>query len=216
MDKQSVLKALKECREKSGKRKFKQSIDFILNLKNIDIKKSENQKEFFVPLPHPAKKKKICALVGGELKEEAQKNCDYTVISDDFPKYGKDKKAVKKLCEECEYFIAQANIMAQIATHFGRVLGPRGRMPNPKAGCVVPPKTLLKPVYEKLQVTAKAAWKKSLVLQVLIGTEDMKDEDIADNVMAYYTAVLHQLPNDINNIKSAYLKLTMGEVIKLG
>lgn len=216
MEKNTLLKSIKDCREKSKKRNFTQSFDLILNLKNINIKKTENQKEFFIVLPHATKKKKICALVSGELKEEANNNCDVTVMSDDFPNYAKDKKAVKKLTEECDYFIAQANIMPQVAGSFGRVFGPRGKMPNPKAGCIVPPKAQLKPVYEKLQKTVKAAWKKSLVLQVLIGTESMKDEEIADNIVAYYNAVLHQLPGELNNLKSVYLKMTMGSAIKLG
>lgn len=215
MEKAQILKAVKTCREKTKKRNFNQSFDLILNLKNINIKKTENQKEFFIVLPHATKKRNICALVGGELKEQAKENCDKVVLSDEFPKYAKDKKAVKKLTEECDFFVAQANIMPQVATNFGRVFGPRNKMPNPKAGCIVPPKAQLKPVYEKLQKTVKASWKKSLVLQALIGTESMKDEEIADNIYAYYNAVLNQLPNELNNLKSSYLKLTMGSAVKV-
>lgn len=215
MEKNEVLKIIKQVRENSPKRKFDQAFDLILNLKGIDIKKAENQKELFIALPHLTRKKKICALVGGELKEEAAKVCDKVIVSDEFPIYGKDKKAVKKLSDEYDYFIAQANIMPAAATSFGRVFGPRGKMPNPKAGCVVPPKFLMKPLYERLQKTVKAAWKKSLVLQALIGTESMKDDEIADNVLAFYNTVLHNLPNDTNNVKAVYLKLTMGAPVKI-
>jgi len=149
------------------------------------------------------------------LKEQATEICDKFLISDDFAEYSKDKKAVKKLTDEYDYFIAQANIMPQIATSFGKVFGPRGKMPNPKAGCIVPPKVQLNPIYDKLQKTVKAAWKKSLVLQVLVGTETMKDEEIADNIIIYYNAVIGQLPNEINNLKSVYLKLTMGSTVKI-
>jgi large subunit ribosomal protein L1 len=215
MDKAEVLKTIKECREKGKKRNFKQGFDFILNLKGIDIKKPENQKEIFIPLPHMPKKRKVCALVGGELKAEADKICDKAILFDEFAQYSKDKKAVKKLSNDYDYFIAQADVMAQVATHFGKVFGPRGKMPNPKAGCLVPKKAPIKPIYDRLQNMAKAAWKKSLVLQAYVGTEDMKDDLIADNVMAYYTTVLHSLPNEMHNIKSTYLKLTMGAPIRI-
>lgn len=215
MEKSEILKAIKNCRENSKKRNFKQSFDLIINLKNINLKKTENQKEFFVVLPYQTKVKKICALIGGELMEQATGVCDKIIESDDFPNYAKNKKSVKALTEEYDFFIAQANIMPQIATNFGRIFGPRGKMPNPKSGCIVAPKTQLKPIYDKLQKTVIAAWKKSLVLHVLIGTEDMKDELIAENIFAYYNAVLGQLPGEINNLKSVYLKLTMGSAVKI-
>ncbi|MBS3113176.1 50S ribosomal protein L1 [Candidatus Woesearchaeota archaeon] len=215
MEKTEILEAIKACKENTKKRNFQQSFDLIINLKGIDLKKTDNQKEFFIILPHVTKTKKICALIGGELKEQATEICDKFLISDDFAEYSKDKKAVKKLTDEYDYFIAQANIMPQIATSFGKVFGPRGKMPNPKAGCIVPPKVQLNPIYDKLQKTVKAAWKKSLVLQVLVGTETMKDEEIADNIITYYNTVIGQLPNDINNLKSVYLKLTMGSIVKI-
>jgi large subunit ribosomal protein L1 len=216
MDKTQALKVLQEAKQAGGERKFKQSVDLIINLKDLDLKKPDNQVDFYVTLHNEnGRKVRVCALVGPELKDEAQKNCDTTIHVDDFGEFQKDKKRVKKLAETHEYFIAQANIMAQVATAFGRVLGPRGKMPNPKAGCVVPPKAALKPLVERLQKTVRVSAKKAPVIQILVGKESMQDDVIADNIMFAFNQVQTHLPQEANNIKNAIVKLSMGKPVKL-
>src|SRR3989344_4077403 len=217
MDKKLIMDALKKAREDSPKRNFKQSFDFIVNMKGLDLKKNEQQVEFFMQLVNPrGKKPKVCALVGAELVDEAKGICDFTIVTDDFPKYAESKKLTKKLAEDYDYFIAQANIMAKIASTFGRTLGPRGKMPNPKAGCVVPPKFNLKPLYEKLQKTVKISAKILPMVQTAVGTEEMKDEEIAENAWNIYDQLIHHLPNDKNNVSSVFVKLTMGKPVRIG
>jgi large subunit ribosomal protein L1 len=216
MDKKVILAALKQARETSPKRNFKQSFDFIINLRGLDLKKTEQQIEFFMTLKHAkAKKTKVCALVGAELLDEAKNTCDFFIVQDDFQKYGQDKKLTKKLAEQYDFFIAQANIMPKIAGAFGRVLGPRGKMPNPKAGCIVPPKFNMKPLYEKLQSTIKVSAKTVPMIQTVVGSEAGKDEDIAENILTIYDQVIHHLPQEKNNIETMFIKMTMGKPIKL-
>src|SRR3989344_5225570 len=140
MDKETIKNTLEELKTNSQKRKFKQSIDLIITFKNLDLNKPENQIEQFVNLHYGrGKQDKVCGLVGAELIEESKKELDKTIATDDYIIYQKDKKLIKKLATEYDFFIAQANVMPKIAQTFGRVLGPRQKMPNPKAGCVVPP-----------------------------------------------------------------------------
>ncbi|NQV08517.1 50S ribosomal protein L1 [Candidatus Woesearchaeota archaeon] len=216
MNNKEIMAAIKAARENSKKRNFKQSFDLIINLKNVDIKKTDEQLDFFVPLHFSRGKDiKICALVGPELESDAKNVCDNSIPASDFQKYAKDKKLVKKLAEEYYFFIAQANIMPQVATTFGRVLGPRGKMPNPKAGCVVPPKGSLKPLYDRLQKTIKIVAKTDPIVHCVVGSEEMPDEEVMDNILTVYNQVIHHLPQEKNNIKSAYLKLTMGKSFAL-
>jgi len=216
MDKKSVLEALKKLRESGKKRNFTQSADLIVTLRDLDLKKPEEQVDFFATFHHPTgKKRKVCALVGPELLDEAKANCDRAVSLDDFEKYSKDKKLTKKLASEFDFFIAQANIMPKVAAAFGKVLGSRGKMPNPKAGCVVPPKTSLKPLYEKLQNTIKVSAKLSPMVQVFVGKENLKDEDLADNIIDILAQLESKLPKGKNNIKNAFVKFTMSQSQKL-
>ena len=214
MEKDQVSKTLKTIKDNSPKRNFKQTIDLIINLKDFDMKKVQvNQ---FVTLHFTrGKKVKVCALVGPELISQAKEVCDGAISVDDFEDY-KEKAKVKKLAKSYDYFVAQANIMPKIATAFGRVFGPKGKMPNPKAGCVVPPNSNLKPLYEKLQKTVRVQVKNHPLIQCAVGKEDSKDEEAIDNILVIYDSLIHTLPNGMHNIKDMYLKLTMGEAFKIG
>jgi large subunit ribosomal protein L1 len=216
IDKDSLKDALKNIKETSKKRKFKQKIDLIINLKGLDLKKPEQQVELYVQLHHPKGKRiKVCALVGPELKEEAEKNCDKTIAVDDFTEYQKDKRIVKRLAEEFDFFIAQATIMPKVAQVFGKFLGSRGKMPNPKAGCVVPPKTALKPLCDRLQYTAVLKAKVQQVIKCTVGEEGQEEEQVVDNVFTIYNALIHKLPQEENNIKDVLIKLTMGKPVEV-
>jgi large subunit ribosomal protein L1 len=214
MDKKKILEALKQAKS-AGKRNFNQSVDLIINLRDLDLKKPEQQVDFFAHTHYPlGKKYKIAAFVGPELAGEAKKHVDTVITSDDFGKY-KDKKAVKKLANAHDYFIAQADIMAKVAQSFGKILGTRGKMPNPKAGCVVPPKASLAPLYENLQKTVRIKAKTMPAVQCLVGKEDMDEEHIADNIHSIYNQLVHNLPNHENNIAKIMVKLTMGQVVEI-
>jgi large subunit ribosomal protein L1 len=215
MDKASVLKVIKELKEKSQKRNFSQTYDLIITLKDLDLKKPEHQVEFFQTLHYPRGKEiKICALIGPEMEAGAKGIIDYILV-DDFPDYTKDKKTTKKLAGKYDFFIAQATIMPKVATSFGKIFGPKGKMPNPKAGCVVPPNAPLKPLVEKFHKIVKISAKTSLMVQAAVGKEDMPDEQVVDNIMTVFDALIHHLPNAEHNIKEVLLKLTMSKPIKI-
>ena len=216
MNKEEIQSALAKAKDISEKRNFKQSFDLIINLKGLDTKKPEHQIDTFITLPHArGKKVKVCALVGAELAEQARNVCDSAILSDDFDKY-KDKKEAKKIANSYDFFIAQANIMPKVASAFGRVFGPRGKMPNPKSGSVVPPNANLKPLYEKLQRTVRAITKAAPLIQCAIGTEDMNTNEITENALTVYSSLLQVLPNEKHNINGIYVKLTMGKPVKVG
>lgn len=215
MDQKTVLKTLTALRKEAKERKFKQSFELIVNLKDLNLKKPEEQVEFFANIPNPMGTKRVAAVVDTDLYEEAKKYCDTVISVGDLADYAKDKKKVKKLASDHDFFIAQANIMGKVAGAFGRVLGPRGKMPNPKAGCVVPPKANIGPLYDRLQKTMKISAKKFPVIQLKVGTIDMDDEQIARNILYFYDQIEHHLPKERHNVRGAVLKLTMSKPIKV-
>ncbi|MBI4448338.1 50S ribosomal protein L1 [Candidatus Woesearchaeota archaeon] len=216
MKKETILKAVKSLRDKGPKRNFSQTFDLVINLKNLNLKKPEENVDSFIVLPFgKGKKNKICALIDDALATEAKNNCDHSITKADFAAFAGKKREIKKLATKFDFFIAQADAMPQIAATFGKFLGPKGKMPNPKGGCVVPPKVSLKPVCERLHRTVRLKTKNELAVRCAVGKEDMKDEEIAENIATVYNTVLHALPQEGNNIRSVFIKLTMGLPIKI-
>lgn len=214
MEKVQIKKAVEELLKNAPKRKFSQSIDLIINLKDINLKKPEEQLDLFVTLPHKRGKEiKVAAFVGPELVDEATKECNTVIKAADFKSY--DPKKAKKLASENDMFIAQANVMKDVAVQFGRVFGPRNKMPNPKAGAVVAPSASLKPLVERLQKVVRVTAKKSPVVHVMIAKENQPMEEIVNNIHTTYNYVMHALPKEKNNIKNVYLKLTMSKPVKV-
>lgn len=212
IDAESISKAVKKVRESKKKKKFKQSIDLAISLKDIDTSKPESKINLEVVLPHPGPKPvKICAFAYGDTAIRAkQAGVDRVVERDEIEKLGADKKMAKKLANGYDFFIARSDLMSLIGKNLGPVLGPRGKMPAP-----VSPTGDLKPIIERTRRLAKVKVSRLPTAGVRVGTEDMKDEEIADNIRTVIEALTGKLERGERNIKSIYLKTTMGPPVKL-
>ncbi len=213
--KKEIINKIKIALEKKGDRKFSQAIDLSIGLKGIDLKNQANAIEEFIVLPYSnGSDFKICGLVDKELQTEAKTHFDKVIMKDDFDKYT-NKKNLKKIASEYDYFVAQANIMALIAKTFGKVFGPRGKMPSPKANCVIPANAKLETLKGKLKRTVLLKAKKSPVINVKVGNEKQNIEEVAENIHSILDFLVKYLPQGEQNIKSVYLKTSMGESVKL-
>ena len=202
---EDVTNALKELR-KENVRKFDQSVDLIINLQKFDIKRSAVNLFDFVP--NQIKEKKIAAFL------EGQSDLIDTITKEDFKKYN-DKKVLKKLVEKYDFFIAQASVMPKVATTFGRVLGPTGKMPSPQLGIILnADEKTINELKEKINSSIKIRAKESSI-KLAIGKQSMKDEAIVENVMSIFNAVLKELPRNMENVKNVELKFTMTKPIKI-
>ncbi|MBD3318787.1 50S ribosomal protein L1 [Candidatus Woesearchaeota archaeon] len=216
MDKQQVLHTLQKAQEASKKRKFEQTVDLVINLRDINVKRTNERVNLFIDLPHPhGKTVRVCGLVDAQLAQAAKQHFDTTVQKEEFDALQADTKRLKKLASNHDYFVAQATIMPLVARSMGAVLGKKGKTPNPKAGCVVPPTADLAAVKKRLEKLVKAEAKTEASIKCPVGKESMDKEKIAENVMAVYNSVKTALPQEEHNIKNVMLKLTMGPVIKV-
>ncbi len=200
-----LKKALEELR-KEKERKFNQTVDLIINLQKFNLKK--NQINILVSIPFKFKDKKICAFL-----ETKNKDVE-TITPEQFKKYS-DKKALKKLVKEFDFFMAQASVMPKVATTFGKVLGPAGKMPSPQLGLLfnVNEKAineLKKKINNNLKIKVKEP-----SIKLAIGKQSMKDDEIIGNVLAVYNAVLKALSKGKENIKNIELKFTMTKPQKI-
>ena len=203
--KEDLQKALSELR-KGKERKFDQTVDLIVNLQKFDLKKTSVN--LFVNVPHKIKDKKIAGFLDSD-----NKNVD-TITPDQFKKYN-DKKALKKLVKKYDFFIAQGSVMPKVATTFGKVLGPAGKMPSPQLGIILnADDKAIEDVKKKIANSIKVKVKESSI-KLPIGKQSMKDEEIIENINVVYNEIVKVLPRDKENIKNVELKFTMTKPEKI-
>jgi large subunit ribosomal protein L1 len=214
MEQELFTNTVTKVKQDSPERNFDQTVELVINLRDMDMNDPDNKIDFFISAPNDmGMDRKICALVGPELEDAAADVCDKVIKHDDFDSF--EPREFKKIAQNYDFFVAQATIMPDVASAFGRYLGPRGKMPSPKAGSVVPPNANLKPLYEKLQKTLAITAKKGPVVHTVLGKEDIDDDKLGDNAMFIYNQLLRRLPQEQNNIKEMYVKLTMGQPVKV-
>lgn len=213
LDAKSVLQAIKEVKDKSEERKFAQSIELIINLRDIDPKKSENRIQELIELPHATEKENsICVFASGEMALRARKTgADLVIGKKELEAMVGDKKRQKNLVKTYDFFIAEAPLMPLIGKVLGAALGPKGRMPTP-----VPPTADITEHIKKHRKTVLVRLRGQPVLQCRVGTEKTPDKEIAENVQAVMLRIERKLRRGIKNIRSIYLKTTMGPPIKIG
>lgn len=202
---EQIKKTIEELR-KGKERKFDQTLDLIINLQKFNVKK--DNVNVFVSVPHKIKDKKIGAFFEVKHKEIP------TITQDEFKKYN-DKKKLKKLVKKFDFFIAQASLMPKVATTFGRVLGPTGKMPSPQLGIMV---NVNDKSIEELKTRINNSVKirtKEASIKLPIGKQSMKDEELVENIMSVYNRMVKELPKEKENIKNLELKFTMTKPIKI-
>jgi len=209
MDKR-IIEKLKEAKENSKARKFSQTWDFSLNLKGLNLKKPENRFNFEFMLPEGRGKDQKVAFIVDTLETDAKKHADFVITKAQIESLKKNKKKLKKIANEYDWFFGEASLMPQIGKSFGVIFGPRGKVPKP-----VPPKVNIEPFVQRAKRSVRVFVKDSPVVHVSVGTDKMEDEKVAKNIDAVYSAVKEKLPKGRTNIKSMYLKLTMGKPVKL-
>ncbi len=207
-EEQRFLEAVKKLREaeekREKKRNFQQSIDLIVNLKEFEVKK--HGFNTFVSVPHKVKDKKVAGFFEKESKIIA------SIKKDDFPRY-KEKKDVKKLVSSYDFFVANAKLMPAVATVFGRVLGPAGKMPSPQLG-ILPneEEAVIKSVVNKINSNVRIRVKEPSI-KIAVAKESLKDEEISENALTVYRKILENLPKGIDNVRNVKIKMTMGKPV---
>jgi large subunit ribosomal protein L1 len=212
LDKKTIINAVKEAKAKSGGKKFNQTIDVILNIKEIDMKAPEGKIQEMVELPHATgKPNKICVIASGELALKARKaNADNVVERSDLDNLAGKKKDLRKLAEDYDIFISEAPLMALVGKTLGPVLGPRGKMPIP-----VPPSVDITSLMAKHRKTVLVRMRNQPIIQVSVGSESMSEEELFDNIQAVLKVLEVKLKRGFKNIKMVFIKTSMGEPVKV-
>ena len=212
LDKKTIVDAVKQAKEKSGGKKFNQTVDLILNIQEIDMKAPEGKIQEVVELPHATgKPNKVCVVASGELAMKARHaNADKVIERGDLDALAGKKKDLRKLASEYDVFVSEAPLMSLVGRTLGPVLGPRGKMPIP-----VPPTADVVALLAKHRNTVVVRMRNQPLIQVSVGSESMSDDDLFDNVQAVLRVLDGKLKRGLKNVKNVYIKTAMGVPVKI-
>jgi len=202
---------VKEAKERGKGRNFRQTVDVTFNLKEFDVKDQKNRINEDVLLPNGRGRDiKICVVAGGDMALRAKDLGAGVLMREDLDSISKDKKKVKAISAEYDYFIAQADMMPLVGRTLGSVLGPRGKMPKP-----VPPNANIDGMIERLSKTVTIRTQRDQpIINSSVGTEAMDDRELAENLRSLVEAVERTLPRADQNIGSIVVKTTMGSPVE--
>lgn len=212
LTKENIQKALEELRKNKKKRNFKESVELIIKLKELDLKKPENRINQTIILPHDiGKSVKVCVIATGQLALKSKEaNADLVLGKDQLTDLGNDKKAARKLQQEYGFFVAEAPLMPLVGKTIGPTLGPRGKMPTP-----INPNAPIADVIDQARRTIKIRVRDQPVIQCRIGVDDMSDDNLSENIQAIFSSIEGKLERGVRNISKILIKTTMHEPVNL-
>jgi large subunit ribosomal protein L1 len=208
MAEKNVLEAVNKVLEESQTRKFSESVDLAINLKNLDMNQPKNRVDEEVILPHGlGKELKIGVFAKGDVGLRAKAAGAAYVISDvELEELAADKNRARTLANECDLFIAETQFMPTIGKSLGIVLGPRGKMPIP----LLPGKDITEMIQSK-QNAVRLRSKDKLTFHVPVGRREMNPEDLAENIETIVSRLERVLDKGKHNLRTIYVTTTMGK-----
>jgi len=207
-----ILEAVKAAIEKAPERKFSESVDITINLKNIDMAQPKNRIDETILLPHGTGKTVGIAVLGKEdiTTQAREAGVDLIIGPEEIERLGGEPREARQVAGKYRFFLADTGVMPQVGRFLGPRLGPRGRMPTP-----IPGGTDIRPIVERLRKSVKVRTKDKKTFHVKVGSTQMPPEQIAENIDAVLKKIEGVLDQGSMNIRSVFVKTTMGPAERL-
>jgi len=196
--------------KKAAYAKFDETVELHMRT-GLDSRHADQQLRGSVLLPHGlGKTVRVLVFAEGEGVKQAQEAGADFVGGDDLI------KKVEGGWTDFDVALAQRELMGKVG-RLGRVLGPRGLMPNPRSGTVVEEQDLGKAVHDARQGRVEFRLDRSALIHVPIGKIGFEEEKLLENLAAMVEAIVKSKPSGAKGqfIRSITLTTTMGPGIKL-
>jgi large subunit ribosomal protein L1 len=194
--------------KKTAKVKFDETVDLAVNL-GVDPKQADQMVRGTVVLPHgTGKKVRVLVFAKGEKEKEARDAGADHVGAEDLA----DK--IQKGWTEFDTVVATPDIMALVGK-LGKVLGPRGLMPNPKTGTVT--FDVAKAVKDIRAGKVEYRVDKAGIVHVSVGKASFEENKLLENAKSVLESILKAKPSSSKGkyLKAAAMSTTMGPGIKM-
>ena len=198
------------AKSKEKPRKFVETIELQIGLKNYDPQK-DKRFNGTVKLPSiPRPKLKMCILGDAKHCEEAAGNGIDSMDVEALKKLNKNKKLIKKLAKKYQHFLASESVIKQIPRLLGPGLNKAGKFPTLA--------THNEPLENKIndvKSQVKFQLKKVLCMAVAVGHVEMSEKELFVNIQTSVNFLVSLLKKNWQNVKSLYIKTTMGPPYRL-
>jgi large subunit ribosomal protein L1 len=188
--------------------KFDETVEVHMNL-GVDPRKADQQIRNSLVLPHGSgKNMRVLAFAEGDKADEAKKaGADFVGVDEYVEK-------IQSGWTDFDVAISTPNLMGKIGK-LGRVLGPRGLMPNPKVGTVT--MDIAKAISDAKGGKVTYRVDKFANLHIIAGKISFSPEQLNENILAIISAILRERPPALKGvfIKSISLTSTMSPSVKL-
>ncbi|BBD72559.1 50S ribosomal protein L1 [Sulfodiicoccus acidiphilus] len=193
------------------KRNFTQAVDVIVVFKDVNMKVGDVKLRETVFLPNrPSVERRVLVVPNFEQLENAKKAQPAVVMSkDELQKLQGNKRAVKKLASQNQWFLISQDNMALAGRVLGPALGPRGKFPVPMPNNLDPVEVISN--YKRATLLRT---KDQPHVQAFIGTVDLGPDKLAANALAVLNVVESKLKSQ-SNVKAIYVKTTMGKPVRV-
>ncbi|MFW9865584.1 MAG: hypothetical protein ACFFEN_05730 [Candidatus Thorarchaeota archaeon] len=202
-------------------RKFDETIELIINIKDINLNDPKNRIDKEIILTHDLiskEKPNICVIASDEILLEAKKLGIDTIDADGLVKLNnEEKKYKKKFAKKYDFFVVEDKMMRDVARYLARFLGPLGKMPKPfpTGYGIISSSEELKTAFDRYKKVIRVQMKKQPIIFIKIGKKSMEEEKLFENMRTVVNFIADQMPHRFNNFKSMYLKSTMGKPVKI-
>ncbi len=212
VERKKILEAVRTAIESAPERKFSESVDLTVNLKNIDMAQPKNRIDETILLPQGTGRPIGIAVLGkGEITTQAKEaGVDLIIGPEEIERLGGEPREARKMANQYRFFLAETAVMPLVGRWLGVRLGPRGKMPMPIAQG-----TDIRPIVERLRGSVKIRTKDKKVFHANVGTTAMTPEQLSENVDAVLKRVESVLEQGALNVRSVYVKTTMGPAVKV-
>lgn len=205
-----VREAIQNALQERKKRKFVESIDFQVMLRDYDPEKDKRFNST-TTLSYPCKSKlKIC-LIGTMHHTEQTGDLNIEAVSlDDLKKFNKEAKLIKKWARQFDVLLVSESLSRNVTKLIGRYVTQIGKLPVP-----IGENEKVADKVEELMRTVRFRTKKFPWLAQSVGIDSLEEEELRQNITKSINFLVSLLPKGWQNIKSIHIKTTMGKPQKL-
>ncbi|MBS65826.1 MAG: 50S ribosomal protein L1 [Euryarchaeota archaeon] len=208
---ENIQTAIQRALDESPERKFVESVEISFTLRDVDLKNPANRIQEEVRLPSGrGKPVKISMFAGGEMATKAKAAGIDVIDPATIEDLGGNKQLARKVANKNDFFLAEIPHMGTVGRFLGVVLGPRGKMPRP-----VPPNVDPGMIATGLKDTSIVRSRDRVTFHTAFGSREQGVDDLTANAVAIWDRVMSKLERGPSNIRSCYIKTSMGPSIKV-